>query len=172
MATVRISIQLPYLLVLPPGEYPTPSVGGVVRLADGSVTNLDGTVEARTDASALFDPPDVDDAEAQERRRQAEADRVLRRVNHLLRWYRVATGQAAIIELTRVQAGPFRFVVEGTGAAWGGDAPLEYEAASLPGPAKHSRASFGDTVRQGLGDGADPDVATFPRGGLALLGRN
>jgi hypothetical protein len=28
-------------------------------------------------------------------------------------------------------------------------------------PAKGSRASFGDTVRQGLGDGTDPDVAAL-----------
>ncbi len=85
----------------------------------------------------------------------------MRRVNRLLRWYRVATGQAAIIELTRAQASPFRFIVEGTGAVWGGDAPLEYEAASLPVPAKGSRASFGDTVRQGLGEATDPDVAAL-----------
>ena len=161
MAPVRISIHLPYLLILPPGEYPTPGVGGSVRLADGSVTNLDGTIEARTEASAVFDASGADDIEAQERQRQAEADRLLRRVNRLLRWYRVATGQAAIIELTRAQASPFRFIVEGTGAVWGGDAPLEYEAASLPGPAKSSRASFGDRVRRGLGDGTDPDVATL-----------
>ena len=161
MATVRISIHLPYLLVLPPGEYPTPGLGGLVRMADGSVINLDGTSEARTEASALFDAPDADDAETQERQRQAEADRLLRRVNRLLRWYRVATGQAAIIELTRAQASPFRFIVEGTVAAWGGDAPLEYESASLPAPAKGSRATFGDTVRRGLGDGTDPDVAAL-----------
>src|SRR5665213_4584487 len=105
--------------------------------------------------------PDADNAETQERQREVEADRLLRRVNRLLRWYRVATGQAAIIELTRAQASPFRFILDGTGAAWGGDATLEYEAASLPVPAKGSRASFGDTVRQGLGDGTDPDVATL-----------
>jgi hypothetical protein len=161
MPTVRISIHLPYLLVLPPGEYPTPGVGGLVRLAEGSVIKANETVEARTEASALFDAPDAAEAESQERQRQAEADRLLRRVNRLLRWYRVATGQAAITELTRAQASPFRFIVDGTGAAWGGDASLEYEAASLPVPAKGSRASFGDTVRQGLGDGTDPDVAAL-----------
>ena len=37
----------------------------------------------------------------------------------LLRWYRVATGQATIMELTRAQASPFRFTVEGTDVAWG-----------------------------------------------------
>ena len=161
MGTVCISIHLPYLLVLPPGEYPTPGVGGFVRLAEGSVTNVDGTVEARTEASALFDASDTDDAETRERQSQAEVDRLLRRVNRLLRWYRVATGQAAIIELTRAQASPFRFIVDGTGAAWGGDALLEYESASLPAPSKGGRVSFGETVRQGLGDGTDPDVAAM-----------
>lgn len=161
MATVRISIHLPYLLALPPGEYPTPGVGGILRLADGSVTSSDGTTEARTEASAIFDARDGDDAEAQERQRRAEADRLLRRINRLLRWYRVATGQAAIIELTRAQASPFRFVVDGTGAAWGSDSPLEYEATTLPEPEKGSRANFGDTVRQGLANGTDPDVAAL-----------
>lgn len=161
MATVRISIHLRYLLILPPGEYPTPGVGGIVRLTDGSLRNLDGTIESRTEASAVFEAPNADDADAQERQRQAEADRLLRRVNRLLRWYRVSTGEAAIIELTRAQASPFRFIVEGTGAAWGGDATLDYEAVSLPVRAKGSRASFGDTVRQGLGDGTDPDVAAL-----------
>src|SRR5271170_3916385 len=153
MATVRTSIHLPYLLALPPGEYPTPGVGRSLRLNDGSVTHVDGTVESRTEASMLFDAPNADNAEAQERQREVEADRLLRRVNRLLRWYRVTAGQAAIIELTRAQASPFRFVVEGTTAAWGGDAPLEYEAAPLPVPAMGSRTSLGDTVRQGLGDG-------------------
>ncbi len=161
MATVRISIHLPYLLVLSPGEYATPGVGGSVRLVDGSLTSSDGTVEARTQVSAVFDPSGLDDPEAQERQRQAEADRLLRRVNHLLRWYRVATGQAAVIELTRAQASPFRFFVAATGMAWGGDSPLEYEAASLAVPAKGSRVSFGDAVRLGLGDGNDPDVAVL-----------
>ena len=159
MATVRISIHLPYLLVLPPGEYPVPGVGGLVRLDDGSVTKQDGTREARTEVSAVFDAPDTDDAETRERQRQAEADRLLRRVNRLLRWYRVATGQAAIIELTRAQASPFRFIVDGTGAAWGGGVPLEYEAAGLPVPTKVNRASIGDIVRNGLAGGTDPDVA-------------
>jgi len=159
MANVRISIHLPYLLVLPPGEYPVPGVGGLVRLDDGSVTKPDGTSEARTAASAVFDAPDADDAETQERQRQAEADRLLRCVNRLLRWYRVATGQAAIIELTRAQASPFRFIVDGTGAAWGGDVPLEYEATGLPVPTKVNRATIGDTVRKGLADRTDPDVA-------------
>ncbi len=73
----------------------------------------------------------------------------------------MATGEATIIELTRTQASPFRFMVKGTGAAWGGTAPLEYEAQAPPSPAAGSRAAFGDTVRQGLSGKTDPDVATL-----------
>jgi hypothetical protein len=161
MANVRISIHLPYLLVLPSGEYPTPGVGGSVCLDDGLVTNPDGANEARTEASSVFEAPEVDDAEKRERQRQAEAACLLRRVNRLLRWYRVATGQAAVIELTRVQASPFRFTVDGTCAAWGGDVPLEYEAAGLSVPTQNNLASFAKTVRNGLAGGTDPDVAAL-----------
>jgi hypothetical protein len=52
-------------------------------------------------------------------------------------------------------------LVEETGAPWGGDAPLEYEAASLPPATKGSRAAFGESVRQGLTGGSDPDVAAL-----------
>ena len=161
MANVRISIHLPYLVVLPPGEYPTPGVGGSVCLADGLVTNPNGASEARSEVSSVFDPSDAAGSDTQARKRQSEADLLLRRVNRLLRWYRVVTGHAAVIELTRAQASPFRFAVDGTGATWGGDAALEYEAASLPLLAKDSCANFGDAVRQGLAGRKDPDVAAL-----------
>lgn len=161
MPAVRISIHLPYLLLLPPGAYPTPGVGGLVRLAERSAVSADGSQEGRTEASATFEAPDSDDPEVQERQRRGEADRLLRRVNHLLRWYRVATGQATIVELTRARASPFRFTVEETGSAWGGAAPLEYEATSLPLPETGSRNALGDAVRQGLRGGSDPEVATL-----------
>lgn len=104
---------------------------------------------------------DTQDADSHERQRQAEADRLLRRVNRLLRWYRVSSAQSTIIELTRAQASPFRFFVEETGAAWGGAAPLEYEAASLPLLHDVNRAAFGDAVHDGLQAGTDPDVAAL-----------
>jgi hypothetical protein len=34
MANVRVSIHLPYLLLLPAGEYPTPGEGGSVQLQE------------------------------------------------------------------------------------------------------------------------------------------
>ena len=37
MAIVRVAIHLPYLLLLPSGEYPTPSEGGGVRLREMAV---------------------------------------------------------------------------------------------------------------------------------------
>jgi hypothetical protein len=161
MPAIRVTIHLPSLLVLPPGEYPTPAEGGSVRLAEIAVARADGTVEVRTEVSALFDGPDGVDTQEQQRQRRAEADRLLRRLNHLLRWYRVVTGHATIIELTRAQASPFRFAVEGTGAVWGSNAPLEYESPALRLPPGGGRASFGDAVCKGLYGKTDPDVATL-----------
>jgi hypothetical protein len=164
MPNVVVSIDLPYLLLLPAGEYPTPGEGGSVRLEETSAPVVGGGAEAKTVASTTFVAHDETDAITLTRMRHQQADRLLRRVNHLLRWYRVATGQATIIELTRAQASPFHFTVEGTSATWGGTAPLEYEPASLPLPNKGSRIAFGEAVRQGLGAKSDPDVA-----GLNLL---
>jgi hypothetical protein len=160
MAKVRVSIDLPYRLLLPAGEYPTPGEGGSVQLQETVATAMEGAIEPKTLASMVSDADDGTDAQALTRTRHQQADRLLRRVNHLLRWYRVATGQATIMELTRAQASPFRFTVEGTGAAWGA-APLEYATPPLPSPAAGSRAAFGDTVRQGLSRETDPDVATL-----------
>jgi hypothetical protein len=112
----------------------------------------------KTQASGIFD---ASDTEPQQRQRGFQADRLLRRVNHLLRWYRVTTAHATIVELTRSQASPFHFTVEGTGATWGGDAPLEYESQPPPLPAAGSRAAFGKVVRQGLSGKTDPDVAAL-----------
>ncbi|MDB5293039.1 MAG: hypothetical protein JWL69_4280 [Phycisphaerales bacterium] len=158
MPAIRITCNLPYALVLPAGEYPTPGEGGSVRLVEVSVPMDDGTAQARTQTSSIFD---ASTTEAQQRQVRAQADCLLRRVNHLLRWYRVTTSHATIVELTRAQASPFRFTVEGTDTAWGGAVPLEYEAPSLPMPTKGSATAFGDAVRKGLAGKTDPDVATL-----------
>jgi hypothetical protein len=146
------------LLLLPAGEYPTPGEGGSVHLTDVPLPTDDGTTYTRTQASAIFDAPDI---ASQQHQLRAQADRLLRRINHLLRWYRVTTSHATIIELTRAQASPFRFTVEGSEAAWGGAVSLEYEAPSLPTPTKGTAAAFGDAVRKGLAGKTDPDVATL-----------
>ena len=120
------------------------------------VRTSDGTDVYQTQVSAIFD---ASDSEGRHRQLGSEADRLLRRVNHLLRWYRVTAGHPIITELTRAQASPFRFTVEATGEPWGGDALLEFEAQIPPMPAAGNRAAFGDAVRHGLSGKADPEVA-------------
>lgn len=71
------------------------------------------------------------------------------------------TGHPTIIELTRAQASPFHFSLDGSGEAWGGALPLEFEAPTLQLPAGSNRAAFGLAVTQGLSSQADPDVAAL-----------
>jgi hypothetical protein len=160
MPTVRVSIHLPYLLLLPPGDYPTGREGGSIRLMEAPAALADGGVETRTGISATFEAADEAGPNVQSQRVK-QADRLLRHVNSLLRWYRVATGQATIVELTRAQASPFLFCVEGTSASWGGDIPLEYEAPPFFSQPPGSRVTYGQAVREGLAEGSEPDVAAM-----------
>src|ERR1017187_3950344 len=129
MANVLVSIDLPYLLLLPTGEYPTPGEGGSVRLDEKLARATDGASETVTVASMTFGSGDCVGAETLARARHQQADRLFRRVNRLLRWYRVVTGQTTIIELSRAQASPFGFTLGETGTPWCGAPPLEFESA-------------------------------------------
>lgn len=157
--TIRVSIRLPYLLALPGGNYKTPSVGGSVRLTKRSITNTDGTPEARTDASTTFKAFPGGTASDQERQRHTEAEKLLRRVNHLLRWYRVKTGQATIIELTKAQAGAFHFRSTRSGVGLVGDPELTYQAAAFPVLASGNLARMGAALRTELSRKSEPDAA-------------
>jgi len=159
MANIRISADIPYLL-LPAGLYPTSLDGSLLRLEEVSKSSPDGAVELRTNASIVFNADDGTDAETATPTRHRQADWLLRHVNSLLRWYRVATRQPNIVELTLAQASPFWFTFEATDEVWGGDAPLEYEPQS-PLPADGSRAEFAAFVREGLSGKTEPDVATL-----------
>lgn len=58
MPDVRVTTHLPYLLLLPAGDYPTPAVGGNVRLREVGIPSLaGGPGEWRTEASATFTTP-------------------------------------------------------------------------------------------------------------------
>jgi hypothetical protein len=114
-----------------------------------------------TIASTLFTPPVHTDPNVIVRTRHQQADRLLRRLNHLLRWYRVTADQPVVIELTRAQASPFQFIVEGTKEAWGDTAPLEYEAQPPLPPSVERRMEFGKAVLNGLRGKTDPDVAAL-----------
>ena len=57
MPDVRVAINLPYLLLLPVAEYPTPAAGGKVQLREVSVpSTTGGPGECGTEASAVFAP--------------------------------------------------------------------------------------------------------------------
>jgi hypothetical protein len=156
MPGVIVAINLPYLLLLPAGDYPTPGVGGSVHLREAGIPSATGGPgEWRTEASAAFSPSSPLSDDDAKQLRVTESDRLLRRVNRLLRWYRAASGQAQITELSRAQASPFRFTVEGTATPWA--EPLEYEATRVPPPA--NVADMHKTVRDGLGSKIDPPVA-------------
>ncbi|HXE54130.1 MAG TPA: hypothetical protein VN541_14000 [Tepidisphaeraceae bacterium] len=93
MPNVRVSIRLPYALLLPPGEYVTPGLGASVRLAEVTAEAPDAPAAVRTEASSLFDGMDTQDADSQERQRQADADRLLRRVNR----HKMTTGLRLLV---------------------------------------------------------------------------
>ncbi len=155
MVRVRITIHLPYLLVLPAGEYPTPAEGGSVHLSEIAVE----TQAARTIAFGLFPTSADPEADDTTKLRVSESTRLLRRVNHLLRWYRVTTGEAEVLELTRAQVSPFRFTIDDTDEPWGTKALLEYEASAPQRPPSESLATFGAALRAGLAGRSDPEVA-------------
>ena len=157
MAIIRVTTVLPYFLTLPEGEYTTPAAGGSVHLGLGSSGAAGGpTDEPRTEASSTFDCGGANEPEAIEKRRDAEAVRLLRRINMLLRWYRALSGGADVLELSRAQAAPFAFADEQTGENWGGT-PLQFQLPPTPAVDK-TRSKLGDEVRAGLANGNEPDV--------------
>lgn len=156
MPEVRIASHLPYLLLLPGGEYPTPAVGGSIWLREVGIRSpTGGPGELRTEVSTVFLVEAPLDGEALKQRSAIEADRLLRRTNHLLRWYRAASKQAQVTELSRAQASPFRFGIEPNGDAWA--EPLVYEAVLTPPPI--NLAELHAAVHNGLETNADPPVA-------------
>jgi hypothetical protein len=86
-----------------------------------------------------------------------DADRLLRRTNRLLRWYRAVRRRADITELTRAQASPFRFEVVGPGDPTDWTDPIAYEETG-PIPLDLTAEELTDQVRDGLASGRDPDV--------------
>jgi hypothetical protein len=159
MPRVRVMIDLPYLLVLPSGDYPTPLEGGLIVLAEALLMPQYGQFKRQTRASLRFEVRGDEDAYEQNRQRIIEADRLLRRVNHLLRWYRVTTGEASIIELTRAQASPFQFFLESTNTSWGGESPLEFEPVLPAMFSARDAPTIGEMLRQGMNRKTDPDVS-------------
>src|SRR5689334_23219832 len=97
MPTLRVSISLPYALGLPGGEYQTAPGGEPVEIGPPVLDELN----PQTVLSATFQHADDLDPDQKERARVSDADRLLRRTNRLLRWYRAVRRGADITERTR-----------------------------------------------------------------------
>src|SRR5437868_15364632 len=81
MADVRVAVHLPYLLLLPSGEYPVPGVGSSVYVHETLAPAIEEASEAKTVASIGFAAEEGGDPETLARIRHQQADRLLRRPN-------------------------------------------------------------------------------------------
>lgn len=156
---VRVSITLPYLLRLPDGLYQTGSEGGAISLTEQYVSGGDSLSVKHTSISSVFDAPALLQPEQQVEVQRKEFGRLLRQTNRLIRWYRSETRQAAVVELTKSQAGPPSFIEVNAGLTWG--SPLLVEP-DPPLPSAHFNSkSIAKSVRKGLAGTADPEVASL-----------
>jgi hypothetical protein len=153
MPEIRIGIGLPYALRLGDGEYQTAQVGEVIQI---TAAKLD-QANPRTTVSATFQREEIVDADERRKARLEDADRLLRRTNRMLRWYRAVSQNAEVTELTRAQASPFRFEVVGPGDLAGWVEPFEYEETGPP-PLSFVAEQLTDLIRNGLATGRDPAV--------------
>ena len=154
MPDVRVTISLPFALLLADGDYPTADANSeIVRVTAGPPEESG----SRTLISASFKHPDTDDTDEIQSLKSQDTDRLLRRTNKVLRWYRSVRRKADITERTRAQASPFLFeALAGiNNPAW--TSPIEYEEAG-PAPVVRSVAEITATVKAGLATGEDPDV--------------
>lgn len=153
MPEIRVSITLPYALRLTEGEYQTAEVGEIIHITS---PRLEET-SPETLVSAIFPHGDIPDPDARQSVRAQDADRLLRRTNRMLRWYRAVRQRADITELTRAQASPFQFALIGGGDATGWVDPIVYEEVG-PSPVALTVSQLTGQVRDGLASGNDPTV--------------
>lgn len=159
MPQIRVSIVLPYLLRLPDGIYQTGAEGGAIDLTEKYVSGGDSLGAKHAFISATFDAADLLQPEQQFEVQRKEFERLLRRTNRLIRWYRSETRQAAIVELTRAQASPPSFTEVETGAPWGTPFSVESNPPLFPTDLNITRVA--KSVRKGLAGAADPEVASL-----------
>jgi hypothetical protein len=153
MPEIRITITLPYALRLAEGDYQTAQAGEMIHI---SAPPLEET-SPQTSVAATFQHDEIPDPAEKRKVRFQDANRLLRRTNRMLRWYRAVRQRADITELTRAQASPFRFELVGPGDPTGWIDPIEYEEAG-PTPRTLTVQELTDQVRDGLAGGGDPDV--------------
>lgn len=119
----------------------------------------DGSGAKHTSVSAVFDAAIALQSEQRFEEQKKEFERLLRRTNRLIRWYRSETRQAAVVELTRAQASPPSFTEVDSGLPWG--IPLSIESDPPLLPINSNITTVAEAVRKGLAGPADPEVASL-----------
>lgn len=155
MMRVFATSKLPYLLRLPDGEYDALRLSRVVQDADHGQPGL-----AYSEVALPFDAePDADD-DTRQRIAARKMQELLLHTNRLLRWYRTITNQASVLEVTRVQLSPIRFLLADPGP----EGPrayhdeLRYEPPIRQG-IQLPLADLERRVRDGVAGGREPAVA-------------
>lgn len=159
LTPIRVSIVLPYLLRLPSGSYPFSTQGKSLDLREQVVLDANGYEAKRTAVSLTFEASLPAESEANFALKQRQFRSLLEQTNRLIRWDRTETRLASVVEITRVQASPFVFAVEKNGLPWGDPLIFEADPPALSTP--RSRASISKSVRAGMADGRDPEVASL-----------
>ncbi len=154
MTTVRVSLQLPYLMQVPNGVY-----GELSLKTDVRAGNVDGGPGVAT--TTVFSEFETEEEDADERQNLAtrRADQLLRETNRLIQWYRATTRQPLIVELTRAEASPVRLVEVEDGRV-GADfvPPLEFEA-PLRNPGQAAGEALARHLREAMEGDQVPAVA-------------
>jgi hypothetical protein len=128
-------------------------VGEAIRITAGPPEETG----VHTGISAVFqhaDPGNIDEIHIL---KHDFVNRLLRRTNKMLRWYRSVRRRADIMELTRAQACPFSFEIIGAAADPTWTTPVEYEE-SGPVPIAMTVEQITAQVGAGLVSGQDPSV--------------
>ena len=159
MPQISISIALPYLLRLPDRVYQTGAEGGAINLSEKYASIGDSLSAKHTSVSSTFDAASSLQPEQQVEVQKGNFERLLRRTNRLIRWYRSETRQAAVVELTRSQASPPSFMEVDTGLAWG--IPLLVESDPPLLSSHFNSKSIAKSVRNGLVGVADREVVSL-----------
>lgn len=145
---VRMQCELPYSLQVPDGAYEISNRMLTVEKSDrsGRIATL---------AYSIFESPEQT-REGRETIAEREANRLIKMVNHLLRWYRTITRIPTILELTRAAASPFSCLILPKLEPW--VPPLTFE----PSPLEYRNlesSELGGKLRKALAGGNEPDVA-------------
>lgn len=162
MARVGVDATVPYLLMLPNGEYPIGDAGSLFlsspahRREDGTIPEVEGPF--RTAVTSFFDASDMLEHKDALKVADREAQNLLNRVNRLLRWYRVLLARPDILEFTLPDISPFFFFLAETNVHWVIPS-RSYERPELPAASQASMIPLGMEIREKLAKGCDPDPA-------------